>query len=673
MNVVNHVFGVAGSKTGFGLFLSILLMGFASAELSAQPTQFTYQGSLNDEGSPGDGNYDFEFALFDQVAAGGQVGTTLARPNVAVADGIFTVELDFGSQFPGADRFLEIRVRAAGGGGFTTLAPRQQITSAPYAVNARNLGGVGANQYVLTGDARLSDARSPLPGSPHYIQNSTGPQASSSFNVSGTGQANVFDATESFHIGGERVLAVGASSTYAGVGAGTPEMSGSANAFFGTNAGNVTTASNNSFFGFNAGRKNVGFPPDSDGNPGGYNSFIGSWAGAENVTGAESTFVGALAGRNTVDGFKNTFVGFESGHDNTGGDYNVFIGGTAGLFNTTGGLNTFVGSFSGSQNQTGTGNTIVGGVAGIGAGDLTNAAAIGYRSFVTQSNSLVLGSINGVHNADASTRVGIGTTAPTNVLTVVGTGVSIGGVGSFNEIVARFRQTSGANHLGVSIDALAGTDPILYLAENGSAIWDIRNNAGNDTFQVRHQIGGANTTRFSISATGAASVNGTLAVSTLGSAGATALCRNASNQIATCSSSIRYKSNIANFSSGLDLIKRLRPVSFEWKDGGLPDLGFVAEEVAGIEPLLTTLNADGRSEGVKYDRLGVVLVNAVKEQQQLIESKQIEIDQQNDLIRRQQAEIDLLQVRQTAFEAEIRALVCSQSEHAGVCHGKDGT
>jgi hypothetical protein len=49
------------------------------------------------------------------------------------------------------------------------------------------------------------------------------------------------------------------------------------------------------------------------------------------------------------------------------------------------------------------------------------------------------------------------------------------------------------------------------------------------------------------------------------------------------------------------------------------DLGLVAEEVAKIEPLLVTHNADGEVEGVKYDRLSVVLLNAVKEQHKLID------------------------------------------------------
>ena len=45
------------------------------------------------------------------------------------------------------------------------------------------------------------------------------------------------------------------------------------------------------------------------------------------------------------------------------------------------------------------------------------------------------------------------------------------------------------------------------------------------------------------------------------------------------------------------------------------DMGLVAEEVNAVEPLLTTTNTSGAVEGVKYDRVGVVLINAVKEQQ----------------------------------------------------------
>jgi hypothetical protein len=95
--------------------------------------------------------------------------------------------------------------------------------------------------------------------------------------------------------------------------------------------------------------------------------------------------------------------------------------------------------------------------------------------------------------------------------------------------------------------------------------------------------------------------------------------------IAQCSSSIRYKDNIKSFNYGLSFVNRLRPVTFNWKSDGTPDLGLVAEEVAEVEPLLATYK-NGQVEGVKYDRIGVVLLNAVKEQQAQIEQLQKKVD-----------------------------------------------
>src|SRR5262249_45178105 len=68
-------------------------------------------------------------------------------------------------------------------------------------------------------------------------------------------------------------------------------------------------------------------------------------------------------------------------------------------------------------------------------------------------------------------------------------------------------------------------------------------------------------------------VNGIIRVNSLGAAGATPLCHNSSSQIATCSSSLRYKTDIAPFTGGLSIIKRLRPISFTWKLDGVRDVG----------------------------------------------------------------------------------------------------
>jgi hypothetical protein len=139
----------------------------------------------------------------------------------------------------------------------------------------------------------------------------------------------------------------------------------------------------------------------------------------------------------------------------------------------------------------------------------------------------------------------------------------------------------------------------------------------------------------------------------LDAAGATSVCLNTSNALATCSSSIRYKNNIQDFRSGLDLIKRLRPVTFNWKADNKADMGLVAEEVNAIEPLLTTTNKDGEVEGVKYDRVGVVLVNAVNEQQDQIEAQQKEIE-------RLKTELDSL-----------KKLVCAVDQNADTCKPKE--
>ena len=75
----------------------------------------------------------------------------------------------------------------------------------------------------------------------------------------------------------------------------------------------------------------------------------------------------------------------------------------------------------------------------------------------------------------------------------------------------------------------------------------------------------------------------------------------------------------------MNLVNRLRPVTFDWKDSQAHDLGLVAEEVAEAEPLLVTRNEKGEVEGVKYDRLSAVFINAFKEQQAQIERQRDQI------------------------------------------------
>lgn len=117
--------------------LTIFLLSLALPS-SAQPTAFTYQGRLNLSGSPANGTYDLTFALYDLSSGGTRQGPILTNSAAAISNGLFAISLDFGNQFPGTNRWLEIGVRTNGGGAFSTLSPRQQITSAPYAVQAAN-------------------------------------------------------------------------------------------------------------------------------------------------------------------------------------------------------------------------------------------------------------------------------------------------------------------------------------------------------------------------------------------------------------------------------------------------------------------------------------------------------------------------------------------------------
>jgi hypothetical protein len=119
---------------------------------SSVDTKFTYQGRLNDGANPAGGSYDLTFTLYAVASGGTAIAGPLTNSATAVSNGLFTVTLDFGDQFPGADRWLEIGVRTNGGTTFATLAPRQPVTPAPYAIYSANAG----NATTATTAANLS-------------------------------------------------------------------------------------------------------------------------------------------------------------------------------------------------------------------------------------------------------------------------------------------------------------------------------------------------------------------------------------------------------------------------------------------------------------------------------------------------------------------------------------
>ena len=718
------------------VLISLLICG---SYVSAQSNAFTYQGKLTDTGTPANGTYQIQFALFDAPVNGNQIGSTITNASVQVAGGVFTVDLDFGpAAFPGAQRYLQLSVFSSTTNAFVTLIPRQQLSSAPYAIralasdtatladNSTRLGGLPDSEYVQTNNPALTDARDPLPGSANYVQNTTTQQTSANFNIDGTGTADILNAKTQLNINGNRFLSPG--------GLGT----------------------NNLFLGFSVGVSSSG---------GTSNSVVGTNAGTSLTNGSGNSFFGQASGFATMAGSQNSFFGWTAGANNLTGNSNSFIGSGSGL-NSNGSNNTFLGTATGQTNETGSNNTLVGAGANVTSINLTNAAAFGAGATVSSSNMMVLGrsagqdsvlipgnlTITGTLNSSlpagspnyiqngvapqASSNFNIsgngtaGGTLSGNIVNAgtqfnlnnspfisapIGTnffaGVNAGlsnVSGGFNTFVGAsagrstvssqqnsffgadagkmntaafnsfFGSSAGSSNTSGSSNSFFGQSAGLvnvtgggnsYFGTHAGDSADASNNSffgafsgnantsgsGNvflginagssNTTGSSNTIIGANADVGATNLTNATAIGADATVSTsntivlgrsggqdkvrvpgLGSAGATALCRNANNEISTCSSSLRYKTNIASFTAGLDIVNRLRPITFDWRQDGMHDLGLGAEDVAAVSELLVIRNSGGQVEGVKYDRIGVVLLNAVKEQQAQIEElkKQIE-------------------------------------------------
>ncbi len=142
----------------------------------------------------------------------------------------------------------------------------------------------------------------------------------------------------------------------------------------------------------------------------------------EVLNSARSVSLGERAGLSQdLTAFRyNVFVGFHAGAATETGIRNVAVGSGALSQNIDGSSNTALGSNAMSTLTTGDYNTAIGYGAEVGDG-LTNATAIGAFAFAGQSNTVVIGSIQGVNGATATANVGIGTTTPMNRLHVVST------------------------------------------------------------------------------------------------------------------------------------------------------------------------------------------------------------------------------------------------------------
>lgn len=642
----------------------LLALACSTDELRAQAVTpvFTYQGELRTGGNPANASFDMEFRLFGAAAGGSQIGAVVTRSAVVVSGGLFSVPLDFGpAQFAGDRQWLEIRIKPAGSGSFETLSPRTEVTATPYALGAVNAlansvtGSSIVDGSVGTADINAAQVQRRVSGScpaGQYLRvvNENGTvTCGTDANAGGT----VTSIATGAGLTGGPITGSGTIAVSAG-GIGTTQINpaqvqrrvtGSCPAGqyvrVINEAGTVTCGVDET------GAAGWGLNGNAGTNPGA--NFIGTTDAQPFVvrtrsaqslriepsqvlfeslpitanviagSSANSVTVGVRGATISGGGVLMSDPDFASAIPNVVTDHYGSIGG--GFGNTAGNNN---GSTSDSPFAT------VGGGFNNAARGVTSTVGGGVFNVANGESSAVGGGQENLAGIFATVGGGRQNAASGSASTIAG-GESNVASGGFSAVGGGSKNCAGGNASwagGFGAKVRPATNPggsgacsgLTYpggLGDLGTFVWaDAQDgdfvSTGSNQFLVRAAGGMA----INSNAPGgnALRVGGTLRLDLLGSAGVTTLCRNANQQIGSCSSSARYKQDIIDLELlGLDAVLRLRAVGYHWKDTGEADVGFVAEEIALIDERLATRNADGEIEGVKYDRLTAVLANAVQE------------------------------------------------------------
>jgi hypothetical protein len=121
------------------LVLAVCLHLLAAGQaFCGAPLKINFQGRLDENGQPAAGSKTFVFKIYDAVSGGSLVWTSAAQP-LTLSDGVFSALLAAGDTTAlstatfAAARFVELSVDGV------TLAPRQEMVSAPYALVAQAL------------------------------------------------------------------------------------------------------------------------------------------------------------------------------------------------------------------------------------------------------------------------------------------------------------------------------------------------------------------------------------------------------------------------------------------------------------------------------------------------------------------------------------------------------
>lgn len=97
-------------------------------------------------------------------------------------------------------------------------------------------------------------------------------------------------------------------------------------------------------------------------------------------------------------------------------------------------------------------------------------------------------------------------------------------------------------------------------------------------------------------------------------------------------SDVRFKKDIQPLSNSLSNVLKLRGVEYNWRKEEFPNkyfqdkhqIGFIAQELEAVYPDLVNTDADGY-KSVDYQKMGPILVEAIKDQQAIINAQQQEL------------------------------------------------
>jgi hypothetical protein len=352
----------------------LALVNLQTATLQAQGTAFTYQGQLQNNGSPASGTYALTFSLFNTNTTGVSVAEPVTNNAVVITNGLFTVLIDFGpGVFTGTTNWLQIGVATNGVESFTALTPRQELTPAPNAIYAESANGLSGKLSA----SQLTSIGNTNGGSGNFFVGLSG-------NSTMSGYYNTADGYQSFGIN-----TIGYENTAYGFQALDSNASGD----------------NNTAVGYSAMLAN---------NSGSQNTAVGENAMAGNQSGGGNSAFGALALGNNQSGSFNTAIGNYALWFNHG-SYNAGDGAFA-LYNVTGtsSYNIGLGYQAGYNISTGSSNIDIG---NLGLSTDTNLIRIGTSQTQAFIAGVITGNGAGLTNLNATSFSG---TFPANQLTSVG-------------------------------------------------------------------------------------------------------------------------------------------------------------------------------------------------------------------------------------------------------------